>query len=43
LPRRNATVTRWKTVTLVAVPTLAVAVVVLLSAGRSFLPDFNEV
>ncbi|MEN7973380.1 MAG: efflux RND transporter permease subunit [Verrucomicrobiota bacterium] len=41
-PILDATITRWKTVTLVAVAGLAVTLVFLLSAGRSFLPDFNE-
>ncbi len=41
-PVLKATVTRWKTVTLVAVTGLVVALVFLVSAGRAFLPDFNE-
>ena len=41
-PVLRATVTRWKTVTLIAMIGLIVALAFLLSAGRSFLPDFNE-
>jgi Cu/Ag efflux pump CusA len=41
-PVLDATVHRWRLVTLVAAAGLAVAVVSLASAGRSFLPDFNE-
>ena len=37
-----ATVQHWAIVTLVAFAGLATAVVFLMSAGRSFLPDFNE-
>ena len=41
-PVLEATVRRWRFVTLMAVTALAVAGVFLVSAGRSFLPDFNE-
>ena len=41
-PVLNATVPRWKAVTLTAATGLVVALAFLLSAGRSFLPDFNE-
>jgi len=38
----EATVTRWKTVSAIAVLALAVALAALGFAGRAFLPDFNE-
>ncbi len=41
-PVLDLTVRRWLPVTLVAVAGFTVAIVYLLSAGRSFLPDFNE-
>ncbi|MEW7988136.1 MAG: efflux RND transporter permease subunit [Candidatus Thiodiazotropha sp.] len=41
-PVLGATVHHWFTVTVVAFVSLTVAVYFLASAGRSFLPDFNE-
>jgi len=41
-PVLDLTVRRWLLVTLVAGAGFGVAVLYLLSAGRSFLPDFNE-
>jgi CzcA family heavy metal efflux pump len=41
-PVLDVTIRRWRLVTLVATAGLAAAVVLLASAGRSFLPDFNE-
>jgi CzcA family heavy metal efflux pump len=41
-PVLDLTVRRWLPVTLIAGVGFVVAVVYLLSAGRSFLPDFNE-
>jgi CzcA family heavy metal efflux pump len=41
-PVLDLTVQRWLPVTLIAGVGFVVAVVYLLSAGRSFLPDFNE-
>jgi CzcA family heavy metal efflux pump len=41
-PILGITVRRWFSVTVVAFAGLAVAVYFLASAGRSFLPDFNE-
>jgi CzcA family heavy metal efflux pump len=41
-PVLGATVRRWWLVSAVSAAGLAVAVVYLASAGRSFLPDFNE-
>jgi CzcA family heavy metal efflux pump len=41
-PVLDLTVRRWLPVTLIAGAGFVVAVVYLLSAGRSFLPDFNE-
>jgi CzcA family heavy metal efflux pump len=38
----DATLTRWRSVTIVSVATLAAALVALGFAGRAFLPDFNE-
>lgn len=38
----DASLTRWKGVTLVSVLALAVSLVALSFAGRAFLPDFNE-
>jgi len=38
----DATITRWKTVAVVSMATLAVALLALSFAGRAFLPDFNE-
>ncbi len=38
----DATMTRWKSVALISVATLAAALIALGFAGRAFLPDFNE-